>query len=139
MVIAAITLLLLPVTPLLQARSRQALANPPGIEPWRRVNVTILARGSHVSSSTGNMDSYLVLLSERKNREPVAALVVNYYPGFGYRISDEAITSHPQFRIAVTTATYCAMDAKRFVIERAFDPEVINNIKGSLPCFVIRQ
>jgi hypothetical protein len=137
--VAAIALLLLPVTPLLQARSRRALGKPSGIEPWQRVNVAILARGSHVSSSTGNMDSYLVLLSERKNSEPVTARLVHYYPGFEYRISDEAITSHRQFRVAVTAATYRAMDAKGFVIERAFDPEAIYKIHGSLPCFVIRK
>lgn len=74
-----------------------------------------------------------------RTREPVAARLVHYYPGFEYRISDEAITSHRQFRVAVTAATYCAMDAKGFVIERAFDPEAIDKIQGSLPCFVIRH
>jgi hypothetical protein len=136
---AAIAILLLPVTPFLQARSRRTLGESRGIEPLQRVNVAILARGSHVSSSTGNMDSYLVLLSERKNREPVAARLVDYYPSFEYRISDEVIASHRQFRIAVAAATYCAMDAKAFVIEHAFDPEAIDKIQGSLPCFVIRQ
>jgi hypothetical protein len=136
---AAIAVLLLPVTPLLQARSRRALGESAGIEPWQRVTVAILARGSHVSSSTGNMDSYLVLLSERKNREPVAARLVDYYPGFEHGITDETISSQRQFRVVVTSADYCAMDAKAFVIKRSFDPEAIDKSQGSLPCFVVRR
>jgi hypothetical protein len=131
--------LFLPATPLLQARSRRALGDSPGTEVWQRVNVTIVARGSHVSGSTGNMDSYLVLLSEGKNREPVAARLVDYYPGFQQGIIDEAISSHPQFRVSVTAATYCAMDAKAFVVKRAFDPEAIEKLQGNLPCMVVRQ
>jgi hypothetical protein len=136
---ATIAVLLLSVVPPLQARSGQALGDTPGTEPWLRVTVTILARGSHVSGSTGNMDSYLVLLSERKNREPVGARLVHYYPGSQQGVTDQAISSHPQFRVSVTAATYCAMDAKAFVVKRAFDPEAIGRIQGNLPCVVVRQ
>jgi hypothetical protein len=131
--------LLLPGAPLLQARSRRALGDLSGTEVWQRVNVTILARGSHVSGSTGNMDSYLVLLSERKNREPVAVRLVDYYPGFQQGITDEAISSHRQFRLFVTAATYCDMNAKAFVVKRAFDPEAIEKVQGNLPCLLVRQ
>lgn len=136
---AAIAILLLPTAPLLQARSRQTLARSPRTEVWRHVNVTILARGSHVSGSTGNMDSYLVLLSERKNREAVAARLVDYYPSFEHGITDEAIRSHREFRASVTAADYCAMDAKAFVVKRAFDLEAVDKVQGSLPCVVVRQ
>jgi hypothetical protein len=136
---ATIAVLLLPATPLLQARSRRASGDSPGAEVWQRVNVTILARGSHVSGSAGNMDSYLVLLSERNNREPVAARLVDYYPGFQHGITDEAITSHRQFRVFVTAATYCDMDAKAFVVKRAFDPEAIERVQGNLTCLLVRQ
>jgi hypothetical protein len=85
------------------------------------------------------MDSYLVLISERKNREPVAARLVDYYPSFEHGITDDAIASHGQFRVVVTAATYCAMDAKAFVVTRAFDPEAIEKLQGNLPCMVIRR
>jgi hypothetical protein len=85
------------------------------------------------------MDSYLVLLSERKNREPVAARLVDYYPGFQHGITDEAISSQPQFRVSVTAATYCAMDAKAFVVIHAFDPEAIGKVQGNLSCVVVRH
>jgi hypothetical protein len=136
---ATIAVLLLAAIPKLHARSRRPLGDSPGTEVRQRVNVTILARGSHVSGSTGNMDSYLVLLSARKNREPVSARLVDYYPGFQHGITDEAITSHRQFRVSVTAAAYCAMDAKAFVVRRAFDPEAIGRIQGNLPCVVVRQ
>jgi hypothetical protein len=134
----AAAIMLLPASPLLQARSRRALSDLSGAETWRRVNVTILARGSHVSGSTGNMDSYLVLLLEGKNSEPVAARLVHYYPGFQTAITDDAISSHPQFRLSVTAANYCAMDAKAFVVIHAFDSEAIEKVQGHLPCMVVR-
>jgi hypothetical protein len=115
------------------------LGDSPATELWQRVTVTILARGSHVSGSTGNMDSYLVLLSGRKNHEPVAARLVHYYAGLQHGISDEAISSQRQFRVSVTAATYCAMDAKAFVVIHAFDPEAVRNVEGNLPCMVVRQ
>jgi hypothetical protein len=136
---AAIAVLLLPATPLLQARSRRASGDSPGTEMWQRVNVTFLARGSHVSGSTGNMDSYLVLLSARKSREPMAARLVDYYPGFQHGITDEAIASHRQLRLFVSAATYCDMNAKAFFVERAFDPEEIEKVQGNLPCLLVRQ
>ena len=136
---AAIAILLLPATPLLQARSRRALDDSAGAEVWQRVNVTILARGSHVSGSTGNMDSYLVLLSERKDQQPVAARLVHYYPGFQHPITDEAISSQRRFRVSVIPATYCSMDAKAFVVKRAFDPEAVEKVEGNLPCVVVRH
>lgn len=85
------------------------------------------------------MDSYLVLLSERKAREPVAARLVDYHPGFQRGITDEAISSHRQFRVSVTAATYCDMDAKAFLVTRAFDPEAIEKVQGNLPCMLVRQ
>ncbi len=108
-------------------------------EVSKRVNITILARGSHVSSSTGNMDSYLVLMSERKDREPIAARLVHYYPDFQHGISDEVIMSHPRLRVRVSPVTYCAMDAKAFVVRRAFDPEATEKVQGNLPCMLVRQ
>jgi hypothetical protein len=98
---ATIAVLLLPGTLPLQASSQQSWSHSRGTEVWRRVNVTILARGSHVSDGAGNMDSYLVLLSERKTDEPVAARLVDYYAGFQEAITDEVITSHRQFWVFV--------------------------------------
>ncbi|HXP06857.1 MAG TPA: hypothetical protein VN828_00105, partial [Acidobacteriaceae bacterium] len=135
---ATIAVLLLPATPPLQARSRGAWGDSSGTL-LRRVNVTILARGSHVSSSTGNMDSYLVLLSEGKNSEPVAARLVDYYPGFQQGLTDEAIMSHGQFRVSVTAASYCAMDATAFVVTHAFDTEAIGKVHGNLTCVMVRR
>ncbi len=136
---AAIAVLLLPVSPYLQARSQRAFGESSGIDTWQHVHVRILARGSHVSSGAGNMDSYLVLLSNRKNRAPFAARLVDYYASFEHGITDEAIASHGQFRVTASAAIYCEMDAKAFVISRAFDPGAIEKISGSLPCFVVRQ
>lgn len=136
---ATIAVLLLPATPPLQARSRGAWGDTPGTEVWRGVKVTILARGSHVSSSTGNMDCYLVLLSEGKKSEPVAARLVDYYPGFQQGITDEAIMSRGQFRVFVTAAAYCAMDATAFVVTHAFDTEAIGKVHGNLPCVMVRH
>ena len=118
---ATIAVLLLEAAPLLQARSRGSWGDSPGTA-WQRVNVTILARGSGATDSAGNMDSYLVLLSERKNREPVAARLVDYYPGLQQGLSDEAIMTHRQFRVSVTSAGYCATDAKAFVVRRVSIP-----------------
>jgi hypothetical protein len=136
---ATIAVLLLPATMPLQARSRRAWGDSRGAEVWRRVNVTILARGSHVSDGTGNMDSYLVLLSDRKNGEPVAARLVDYYPDFQEAITDEAITSQRQFRVRVTSAAYCAMDSKDFAVKRVFDSDAVARVQGNLPCVVVRQ
>lgn len=135
---ATIAVLLLPSTPSLQARSRGAWGDSSGTA-WERVHVTILARGSGASDSTGNMDSYLVLLSEGKNREMVAARLVDYYPGVQQGLSDEAILSHRQFRVFVTPAAYCAMDATAFVVKHAFDAEAIGKVQGNLPCVVVRH
>jgi hypothetical protein len=136
---AAMVILLLAATPFLHARSRQAFNGSPGTEAWQRVAVIILARGSHVSSSTGNMDSYLALVSKRKNQEGMAARLVDYYPSVGQGITDEAITSHRQFRVRATAASYCAMDSKAFVVKRVFDPEAVDKLQGNLPCMVIRR
>lgn len=135
---ATIAVLLLQATPPLQARSRGAWGDSSSTE-WQHVNVTIIARGSGATDSTGNMDTYLVLLSEGKNREPVAARLVDYYPSLQHGITDEAIMSRRQFRVFVTSADYCAMDAKVFVVKHAFDAEAIGKVQGNLPCVVVRH
>jgi hypothetical protein len=131
--------LLLPAAASLHARARRALSDSPGSQAWQRVSITILARGSHVSGSSGNMDSYLVLLSAHKNSEPVPARLVDYHSSFESEISDDAIISRPQFRVRVTEADYCAMDVKAFVVKRAFDPAAIEKLQGNLPCMVVRH
>jgi len=138
-VAATVAVLLLPAATTLHARARHGLDDSAGREAWRRVNITILARGSHVSDSSGNMDSYLVLLSERKSEGPVAARLVDYRSEIEPGLSDEAIRAHPQVRVRVTPAAYCAMDASGFVVRRAFDPEAVSKLRGSLLCLVVRR
>jgi hypothetical protein len=136
---ATIAMLLLPGTQPLQAHSQQSWGHSRGTEVWRRVNVTVLARGSHVSDGGGNMDSYLVLLSDRKNSEPVAARLVDYYPAFQEAITDEAITSHRRFRVRIAYAAYCDMDSRDFTVKRVFDSDALARVQGNLPCVVVRQ
>ena len=85
------------------------------------------------------MDSYLVLLTERKNQEPIAARLVDYRAGFERGITDEFIISGRRLRLWVTPATYCAMDAKAFAVRHAFDPSEIATLQGELPCVVVRR
>ena len=136
---ATIAVLLLPAATLLHARAKQVLNHSPSTQAWQSANVTILARGSNVSDSTGDMDSYLVLLSEHKHREPVLARLVDYRSGIEPGLTDDAILSHPQYRVRVTAADYCAMDASAFVVKRAFDLEAVGRVQGSLPCVVVRH
>jgi hypothetical protein len=136
---ATVAVLLLPPTAPLQARSRGVWGDSSGTGVWRRVSVKILARGSSAGDSTGNMDSYLVLLFGGKNREPVAARLVDYYPRFQMRLTDEVIMSRGEFRVSVTPAPYCEMDAAAFVVKHAFYPEAIGKVQGNLPCVIVRH
>jgi hypothetical protein len=111
---------------------------------WRRVTVTILARGLHVSGSTGNMDSYLAIVLNGKNHEETVARLVHYYPSFQTRVRDDEIAAGTLFHLRVTSVDYCAMGAKDFFIEHVFDEEAVARIlepgaQNPLPCFLVRE
>jgi hypothetical protein len=106
---------------------------------WQHVTATIIARGSHVSGSMGSADFYVALISSRKNQEPIATRLVLNYGTFDRVASDDLIRSHPQFRLVVSEAPYCAMDAAAFVATRVFDTDAMAKIQGHLPCAVVQQ
>jgi hypothetical protein len=112
--------------------------------PWKRVEVVIIARGSNVRGSSGNMDSYLALVSRGKGHEETVARLVHYYPSFQSAIPDDEITTRARFHLRVTAAEYCRMDAKDFLIQHVFDEEAVARIRepgehNTLPCLLIRE
>ncbi len=91
---AAIAVLLLPVSPYLQAPFSAGIGESSGIDTWQHVHVRILARGSHVSSGSREHRDVLSgpMYPIGENRAPFAARLVDYYAGFEHGITDEAIT-----------------------------------------------
>jgi hypothetical protein len=58
---------LLSFASLLSNRAKQIFALPARFIAWKQLDVKIMARGSHVANSTGNMDSCLALISPGRN------------------------------------------------------------------------
>jgi hypothetical protein len=135
--------LLMTATPQLQARSRKESRVLSDTGVWQHVSVKIVARGPHVSGSTGDMDSYLAVISTRKHEE-IAARLVHYHPDFERAISDERLVSGAVFHFRVTAAEYCAMNATDFFALRIFDEESVAKMRAPgqqerLPCLLIRN
>jgi hypothetical protein len=141
---AAIAILLLPQGLTLHARLRQAASYTPRTDAWQRVNLKIIARGSNVKSSTGNMDSYLAIVPRGKSHEETVSRLVHYYPSFQVGIRDEQIASGGALHLRVTPAEYCRMDAKDFLIQHVFDEDAVARIRepgadNILPCLLVRE
>jgi hypothetical protein len=106
---------------------------------WKRVEVVIIARGSNVRGSSGNMDSYLALVSKGKSHEETVARLVHYYPSFQSAIPDDQIATRARFHLRVTSAEYCRMDAKDFLIQHVFDEDAVEKLQGAFPCYLLRE
>ncbi len=112
---------------------------------WKRVEVRIVARGPSVTSSIGNMDSYLALVSAPGHGHSVtAARLVDYYPSFQDGLSNARMTAGHTLRLRLSYASYCRVAAKDFAVQQAFDEDAIAKLRSanheqSLPCFLVRQ
>jgi hypothetical protein len=111
---------------------------------WMRVEVVIIARGSNVKSSSGNMDSYLAIISRGKSHEETVARLVHYYASFQPGIPDDRIASGAALHLRVTSADYCRIDAKDFLIRHVFDEDAVARIRkpdehNTLPCLLVRD
>ena len=108
-----------------------------------RVDVTVLARGSKVAGSTGNMESYLAFISlGGSNRATVAARLVYYYPDFQHGISDDQIGSPHPLRLRLNYASYCDMAVNAFVARHVFNESALAKMHEAggpepLPCFIV--
>jgi hypothetical protein len=136
---AALSVLLLPCPFTLEARQRQSLIDTSSKDKWRHVTVTIIARGSHFSSSVGDTDYYLALVSSGSHEPPTAARLVHNYAAVERTFSDESIGRHPRFRMYVNDDPYCGMNAQSFVATNVFDPDAMAKVQGYLPCLVVQQ
>ena len=117
--------------------------SPPQAFHWTQATVTILAKGYSALSSTGNMDSYLVLISPRKRgQEPILGRLVDYYPFLFSSISDEHVSSGQTLRLTISDASYCSMDDKDFKVSLVIDQEKFAGLQAetkTLPCFILRR
>ena len=139
--LAAFLLLFLLILP------RSGLSQPHSLAlsfQGRRVEVKIIARGSSMVSSTGNMDIYLAIISNGRHDEPIAARLVYYYPFFASGLSADQMASGHPFHLRLSYAGYCGMEAKDFAVQQALDSDAVTKlIEASshdvLPCFVVRH
>lgn len=143
-VVIGMTFVLLPLNFPLCGRSQLSTIVERYPTQWKRVEVVIIARGSNVKGSSGNMDSYLALVSQGKGHEETVARLVHYYPSFQSAIPDDQIATRARFQLRVTSAEYCRMDAKDFLIQHVFDEDAVARIRepgkhDTLPCLLVRE
>ena len=133
-------IILLSLTPL--CWSRKPLA--PQDFAWTRADITIIARGFGAISSTGNMDTYLALISAAGRNDPTtAARIVDYYASFEPGI-DYEIASGRTLRLRLSYAAYCKMTVRAFAVQDVIDPEALSRLRGAdnetpMPCFIVRR
>lgn len=123
-------------------RPANATASPQRLD-WKRVEVTIVARGPSVTSGIGNMDSYLALISTKRDSHSLtAARLVDYYPSFQDGLPDDHIASGRAFHLRLTYAKYCKMTATDFAVQQVFDQNTLDQVRAKqdkLPCFLVRR
>jgi hypothetical protein len=123
----------------------QLLSVPPtGPFNWKSLEVRIIARGSTATSSTGNMDAYLAIISRKGGRDQSIARLVHYYPSFEPGLRNDQIVSGRIFHLRLSSAGYCSMPLKDFVVQRVFDFETVNTLRDRsnqdpLPCFILHE
>lgn len=142
--VTGMTIALLPLSSFLCGHSQLRAIVQRHPTQWKRVEVVIIARGSNVKSSNGNMDFYLAIVSKGKNHEGTVARLVHYYPSFQPGISDDQIASGDAFHLRVASADYCRMDAKDFLIRHVFDEDAVARLHepgehDTLPCLLVRE
>lgn len=122
----------------------QGLSQEQSPVDWKLLEVKIIARGSTATGSTGNMDTYLAVVSRKGKRDQSAARLVHYYPSFETGLRNEWILSGRTFHLRLSSAGYCSMRVKDFIAERIFDEDAVSNLnkasaQDSLPCFILRE
>lgn len=110
----------------------------------KRVSVRIIARGSSVRSSTGNMDTYIAVITSRKHENSVTIRLVNYYPPFADGLPADRIDAGDLFLLRLRYAPYCDMNVSSFAIQQTYDEDSIRRMQiagdqSILPCFLIHD
>jgi hypothetical protein len=109
----------------------------------KRVGIKIIARGSRVVSSTGNMDSYLAIIFANGRGAPTVAQLVRYYAFATDSLHDEDLAAHRQLHLKLHYAGYCGVSAQDFIAKRIFDRTAWDMAQqqhdAALPCFLIHD
>ena len=90
------------------------------------------------------MDAYLAIVSGEGGRDRLVARLVDYYPSFETGLRSEWVVSGRKFHLRLSTANYCSMPVKDFVVERIVDQDALKTVReaskdDSLPCFIVHE
>jgi hypothetical protein len=125
-------------------RATQGVSQAPSPVDWKLLEVKVIARGSSATSSMGNMDTYLAIVSRKGKPDQSAARLVHYYPSFETGLRSEWMLSGRTFHLRLSSASYCSMQVKDFIAERIFNQDAVSKLDETrdqdfLPCFILRK